>query len=255
MIILGLLTLHCMLLLAETSQKLGDKSFGELGMHLYGDKCRQLVLYSIAISQMGFCCAYFIFVGQNFKDLVMILSDCRWILPDWVFIFIQILIYIPLSWVRRIKNFGFTALIADAFILLGLGYIFFYDLVYISKNGAQQVIPWVNYQSFSLFIGTAMFSFEGISLMLPIVQSMEHSDHFGKVLTQCLFTVATVFLTIGTLSYLALGEEVQTVVFMNLPKSTMTNGVQFLYVTAILLSFPLTIYPAIRITEQGLFYN
>jgi amino acid permease len=91
----------------------------------------------------------------------MIVSNCDLILPDWFFICLQLLVYIPLAWVRKIKNFGLTSLIADLFILLGLGFIFFYDLVLIGNNGIQEV-PWMNLQSFPLFIGTAMFAFEGI---------------------------------------------------------------------------------------------
>jgi proton-coupled amino acid transporter len=114
----------------------------------------------------GFCCAYYIFVGQNLRDLLMITSDCKLILPDWFFICIQLLFYIPLAWVRRIKNFGITSLIADVFILGGLGYIFTYDLVLIGQDGTKDV-AWINLQSFPLFIGTAMFAFEGI--WYPIV--------------------------------------------------------------------------------------
>ncbi|KAI8913262.1 transmembrane amino acid transporter protein-domain-containing protein [Gorgonomyces haynaldii] len=252
LIILGFLTLHCMLLLAETSQKLENKSFGDIGFHLYGEWFRQVVLQSISVSQMGFCCAYLIFVGQNLRDLVMIATNCQTVLPDWVFILFQLLVYIPLAWVRRIKNFGITSLIADVFILLGLGYIFFYDLVQIGGHGFQQV-PYINLQSFSLFVGTAMFAFEGICLMLPIAQSMEHPERFGNVLTACIITISVIFLTIGALSYLSFGNKVETIIFLNLPKGPVTNGIQFLYVIAIMLSFPLTVYPAIRILEQQIF--
>lgn len=161
MAFIGYLTKHCMILLVETSRAFGNKSFGDLGQIIYGDWCKTLVLGSIAVSQMGFSCAYFIFVGQNLRDLLMIVSDCRYILPDWVFIVVQLALYIPLAWVRKIKNFGITSLIADVFILAGLGYIFVYDLYLIGQKGVESV-PWMNSEKFPLFIGTAMFAFEGI---------------------------------------------------------------------------------------------
>lgn len=161
LLFIGYVTKHCMILLVETSRAFGGKSFGDLGQIIYGERMKQLVLASIAVSQMGFCCAYFIFVAQNLRDLLMIVSNCRFILPDWFFISLQLVLYIPLAWVRKIKNFGITSLIADVFILAGLGYIFVYDLAVISESGAQNV-PWVNMQQFPLFIGTAMFAFEGI---------------------------------------------------------------------------------------------
>jgi proton-coupled amino acid transporter len=161
MIVLGYLTTHCMLLLVECSRSYGGKSFGELGELIYGSKFKTIILFSIAVSQMGFCAAYFIFVGQNLRDLLMLSTNCKFILPDWVFILFQILIQIPLSWVRKLKRFGISSLVADVFILLGLAYIFSFNASVIYEKGAQP-ITLINLQSFPLFIGTAMFSFEGI---------------------------------------------------------------------------------------------
>ena len=62
---------------------------------------------------------------------------------------------------RKIKNFGITSLIADVFILLGLVYIFVFDLVSVGEKGVQDVSGF-NAESFPLFVGTAMFAFEGI---------------------------------------------------------------------------------------------
>ncbi len=53
LVILGYLTLHCMILLVETSRKMNGMSFGELGAAFYGPWMRQLVLASIAISQVS----------------------------------------------------------------------------------------------------------------------------------------------------------------------------------------------------------
>ncbi|KAI8854095.1 transmembrane amino acid transporter protein-domain-containing protein [Chytridium lagenaria] len=222
LVVIGWLTLHCMLLLVETSRTLGG-SFGDIGEKLYGPGVRQLVLWSIAVSQ----------------KLILIL---------------QLAIYVPLSWVRRIKHFSIPSLIADVFILMGLAYIFYHDLVVLGTEGVGPNITWVNLQSFSLFIGTAMFAFEGICLILPIAESMKHPEHFGSVLTWCVVTIGVIFVVIGATGYLAFGDKVETVVFLNLPKgSPLVMGLQFFYAIAIMLSFPLTVYPSIRIIEAGLF--
>ncbi|KAI9366765.1 transmembrane amino acid transporter protein-domain-containing protein [Zopfochytrium polystomum] len=253
MVLIGWLTLHCMLLLVETSRKLGG-SFGDLGEKLYGNGVRQLVLASIAISQAGFCCAYYIFVAQNLRDLTMIVSNCQWILPDWFFIVVQLVLYIPLSWVRRIKHFHVTSLVADVFILLGLGYIFYYDLTILATRGPAHDIVWINAESFSLFVGTAMFAFEGICLILPIAESMKRPEDFGWILTLVIAVVGVIFIGIGATGYLTFGAKVETVVFLNMPKSSgVVLSLQFFYAIAILLSFPLCVYPSIRITESAVF--
>ncbi|KAI9324101.1 transmembrane amino acid transporter protein-domain-containing protein [Zopfochytrium polystomum] len=252
-ILLGWLTLHCMLLLVETSRKLGG-SFGDIGEKLYGAGMRRVVLASIAISQAGFCCAYYIFVAQNLRDLLMIVSNCRWIVPDWYFILLQLALYIPLSWVRRIKHFHITSLVADLFILLGLAYIFFYDLSILATRGVSHDIVWLNWNGFSLCLGTAMFAFEGICLILPIAESMKHPSHFSRLITLVMLVVGGCFLAIGATGYLTFGDSVATVVFMNMPKSSPTVlALQFLYALAILLSFPLSVYPTVRITESAVF--
>lgn len=192
-------------------------------------------------------------MAQNLRDFTMIVSDCKLIWPDWAFILIQLLVYIPLSWVRRIKHFSITSLIADVFILSGLAYILYYDIFVVSTRGPAPDFVWFNSQSFPLFVGTAMFAFEGICLILPIGESMKRPDQFGRVLMYCTIVIGAIFISVGAMGYLTFGSKVETVVFLNLPKGPHTQMLQFFYALAIMLSFPLTVYPTIRITEHGLF--
>jgi len=253
LIVLGYLNLYCMNLLVESSTAMGGLSFGDLAGQLFGKNFKQLVLGSIAVSQMGFSCAYYIFVATNLRYLTLLASGCKWDFPFWFFIAVQVLIYVPLSWVRKIKSFSITSLIADVFILVGLIYILSFDIFKISAQGVAKDLLWINFESFPLLIGTAMFSFEGICLILPIAQSMKKPEQFTSVITWCIFTIGIVFIIIGAMGYMALGNDVSTVIFLDLPQGPFPNGLQFFYVVAIILSFPLCVYPAIRITEVGIF--
>ncbi|KAJ3033417.1 neutral amino acid transporter, partial [Rhizoclosmatium hyalinum] len=163
----------------------------------------------------GFACAYYIFVAQNLRDLLMLTSNCTLILPDWIFILLQITIYVPLSWVRKIKTFSITSLIADVFILLGLSYIFVYDVSVLATTGPAHDIIWFNLESFPIFIGTALFAFEGICLILPIAESMKNPQEFPKVLTLCITVIGAIFVVIGASGYLTFGSKVETVIFLN----------------------------------------
>jgi amino acid permease len=87
--------------------------------------------------------------------------------------------------------------------------------------------------------------------MLPIAESMKEPEKFNNVLINGMITIGFLFISVGGLSFLAFGEKVETIVFLNLPKSPAVTALQFLYAIAIMLSFPLCVYPAIRITEQG----
>jgi proton-coupled amino acid transporter len=58
----------------------------------------------------------------------------------------------------------------------------------------------------------------------------------------------------GVLSYLTFGPDIQPIVLLNLDLTSRTlQLVQLLYTSAILLSVPITLFPAIRIMEHGLF--
>ncbi|KAJ2615367.1 hypothetical protein H4S08_001267 [Coemansia sp. RSA 1365] len=244
--------LHCMVMLSDVYRKVGG-SYGDLALKLYGQPLKYCVMVSIVLAQLGFCCAYVIFVATNMQDLWNTITKCERQLSTETWILIQLLIYIPISFVRKIKKFAALSMIGNLFILLGLGYLLCYDFWSIITHGPAEIVQF-NPSKFPLLVGTAAFSYEGISLVIPIVESMEKKEKFNAVLTSSLIICAGVFVSIGALSYMAFGNTVEAVVLLNLPHTSVwTLGVQFLYSLAIIMSVPLQLFPAIRIIESGLF--
>ncbi|KAJ1801826.1 hypothetical protein LPJ75_006385, partial [Coemansia sp. RSA 2598] len=220
---------------------------------LYGRPLKYSVMVSIVLAQLGFCCAYVIFVATNMRDLWDTVTSCRYQIPTEAWILGQLLVYVPLAFVRRIKRFASLSVIGNFFILTGLAYLVGYDIWSIAHRGPADVVQF-NPSKFPLLVGTAAFSYEGISLVIPIVESMERKDKFNGVLTASLVICAGLFVVIGALSYLTFGNAVETVILLNLPNgSVWTLGVQLLYSLAIIMSVPLQLFPAIRIIESGIF--
>jgi proton-coupled amino acid transporter len=89
--------------------------------------------------------------------------------------------------------------------------------------------------------------------VIPITESMAEPEKFPKVLSGTMVFITSIFLSVGFISYLAFGSQVQTVILLNMPDTTALNTVQGLYALAICLSIPLQLFPAIRIIENGLF--
>ncbi|OMJ11807.1 Vacuolar amino acid transporter 3, partial [Smittium culicis] len=181
MVVIAYLALHCMLLLVECHSKL-KMSYGDIGYHLMGEKVRTIVLTSIIISQIGFCCAYSVFVATNTRFLFNKFTDCKMNFPLSFWILIQFIIYIPMSMVRKIKNFSTLALIANIFIFIGICYLFYYDGHVLAKYGISDIVMF-NPVTFPLLIGTAVYTFEGIGLVIPVVDSMKKPSEFPKVLS------------------------------------------------------------------------
>ncbi|EOR04615.1 hypothetical protein E3P89_03602 [Wallemia ichthyophaga] len=252
-IILALVNMWAYLLLIHTSYKVPG-SFGDIGGILYGNKMRLAILASITVSQMGFVSAYTVFVAENLRAFVIAVSESNLNLPTLLFILIQIPILTPLALYRNLTKLSLTALIADVFILFGIIYLFSQEIAVIASNGIAKDVVLFNSESYPLFMGTAVFAFEGIGLIIPVVESMREPRKFPYVLSGVMIVLTALFASSGFLSYAAFGSKIQTVVISNLPQDNrFVQSVQFLYSLAILLSIPLQLFPAVRIMEAGIF--
>ncbi|KAI9283532.1 transmembrane amino acid transporter protein-domain-containing protein [Umbelopsis sp. AD052] len=253
MLLIAGLSLWSFLLLIQTRNKV-PVSFGDMGGVLFGPAMRLFVLFSIAVSQVGFVCAYMVFVAQNIHAFIMSVSNCKTDIGLHWLIFAQLFIFVPLAMIRKIQKLSVFALIADLFILIGLSYLYYYDTFVLVTRGLGNIEWIINANSFPLFVGTAVFTFEGIGLVIPIAESMKEPEKFPKVLTGSMIFMTILFTSVGVVSYLAFGDKVETVILLNLPAhSAVVNSVQLLYAMAICLSIPLQLFPAIRIMENGLF--
>jgi proton-coupled amino acid transporter len=255
MVLLGvsLLSYYAFILLVNTRMKI-DGSFGDIGGILFGKHMRRIILGSIVLSQLGFVSAYIVFVSQNLQAFVLAVSKCKSFIDIKLMVLMQLVIFLPLSLIRDISKLGFTALIADVFILLGLLYIYYYDANTLIGNGGVSDIISFNPATWSMFIGTAIFTYEGIGLIIPIQESMKQPHRFPGVLAGVMVIITLIFLSAGGLSYAAYGSSTKTVILLNMPQDDkFVNMVQLLYSVAILLSTPLQLFPAIRIMENELF--
>ncbi|KDR78952.1 hypothetical protein GALMADRAFT_244633 [Galerina marginata CBS 339.88] len=249
---IALISLYSFLLLVKTKFVVSG-SFGDIGGTLYGPWMRYLILGSIVVSQMGFVAAYTIFVAENLQAFVLGVTNCAKLIPVQYFILVQLVVFLPLVLIRDLAKLSSTALLADAFILAGLVYIFGSEISIIADRGIADV-KLFNPRDFPLFVGTAVFSFEGIGLVIPITDAMREPHKFPKALSGVMIFLLLLFGGAGMLAYLTFGSEIQTVVLVNLDShSKMVQSVQFIYALAILLSVPLQLFPAIRILENGLF--
>ncbi|EGW32430.1 uncharacterized protein SPAPADRAFT_138769 [Spathaspora passalidarum NRRL Y-27907] len=252
------LSYWCYLILVYTKIATKLSSFAEIGLKLYGNWLQRLILFSIVISQIGFVAAYIVFTSQNLRAFISNVSSFN--MEDlnmlW-FILFQLAIIVPLSLIRDITKLSLSATLANFFIFSGLLTILYFIVYQLFMEGTGENIEYMfNQSEFSLFIGTAIFAFEGIGLIIPIQESMIYPNNFPKVLAQVIATIALIFIVIGTLGYMTFGDQIQTVILLNLPQdSPMIIMTQLLYSFAILLSTPLQLFPAIRLVESKLFFT
>ncbi|KAJ2409461.1 hypothetical protein GGI10_004693 [Coemansia sp. RSA 2530] len=244
---------HCILLLGDVYLRIGGGSYSDIGLRLYGRWMQIAITTSIVLGQIGGCCAYTIFVAQNWRNVFNTLSSCKIQLSTEFWVLIQMAVFIPLAFIRQIRYFAPVALVANLLIIASLGYLLGFDVWSIATTGPA---PFVNYNParFPLLVGTAVYSFEGVTLVIPILDSLKEKRDFGRVLTLAIMLCLGLFLGVGSLSYLTFGDKVEAVVLLNLPnQSSWTMLVQILYSVAILFSMPLQLFPAVKIMEAMMF--
>lgn len=246
LVMFSVLSYYCFVTIIKIRSRLNVSSFGNLGLVLFGPALKLIILLCIILSQIGFSSAYIVFVATNIQHLIGERVNLQ------LLILLQLFFFVPMSLIRRISKLSVIILISDFFILLGLLYVYYYSIhnMAVNKVNWDNITLLVDSQNWSLFIGTAIFTYEGIGLLIPIQESMTHPESFNKILLLVMCIVTVVFVTIGSLAYISFGNDVKTVILLNFENS---EWVQLLYSVLILLSTPLQLFPGIKIVELLVF--
>ena len=231
--------------------------YGEIGQAIGGNRMRDLILASITLSQLGFVCAGIVFVAQNLMSFAIAVSHSNTgdsPVSTRILIALQLIILIPMAFIRNISKLGPAALLADVFILIGVGYIYYYDISFLASNGIDKSVVLFNAQYYTMTIGSCIFTFEGIGLILPIQSSMLKPQHFEPLLGLVMFLITIIFCSVGALCYATFGQSTQIEVIDNFPQtSKVVNAIQFIYSLAVLVGTPVQLFPPVRILENKIF--
>ena len=253
MLVISAITMVAFHLLLQCKLHYGG-GYGEIGHSIAGPKMRTLILFSIALSQLGFVCAGIVFVAENLLTFSNALTNGHSPVSTAGLIALQLVILVPLAWIRNISKLGPLALLADACILVGVSYIYAFTTHSLSTEGIAPSVVLFNPASYTLTIGAAIFTFEGIGLILPIQSSMAEPHKFEPLLGLVMAIITVVFTSVGALCYATFGSETQIEIIDNFPQASgLVNAVQFLYAVAVLVGTPVQLFPALRIIEGRLF--
>ncbi|KAI1849087.1 hypothetical protein JX266_005048 [Neoarthrinium moseri] len=245
-----MLSFH-LLLACKTHKASG---YGEIGEEIAGIKMRNLIMASITLSQLGFVCAGIVFVAENLQSFSEAVSQGGKPVSTVVIILLQVAVLIPLAWIRNISKLGPAALLADVFIMIGVTYIYYYDIGTLASEGIHESVVLFNPDSYTLMIGSAIFTFEGIGLILPIQSSMAEPEKFEPLLAVIMAIITVIFTSVGALCYATFGNGTYIEIIDNYPRdSRFVQAVQFLYSLAVLVGNPVQLFPALRIIEGRVF--
>eukprot|EP00747_Dinoflagellata_sp_TGD_P149769 gnl/TRDRNA2_/TRDRNA2_177053_c3_seq1.p2 gnl/TRDRNA2_/TRDRNA2_177053_c3~~gnl/TRDRNA2_/TRDRNA2_177053_c3_seq1.p2 ORF type:complete len:499 (+),score=89.90 gnl/TRDRNA2_/TRDRNA2_177053_c3_seq1:86-1582(+) len=242
---LGVVNFFTTWMLLEIRTRTGLCGLGDMGQKSLGHIGKRIVQVSLVISQYGTCIAYMIFICELGSDAVHIHKN--------YILIVQLLVLIPLCLIRTVDKLEFPNLLADVLILGGLFIMCLAFACHMKTSGPAPDFKAYNSKTWGLFIGTAIFSFEGTPLLMPIANSMAQPQHFWRIFAQVFAFVVVLFTVFGLIGYRCYGSEVESVVLLNLPKNGIAGSTKLIFMIALSLSWPLVFLPGIRIVELWMF--
>ncbi|KAI3381267.1 hypothetical protein SNEBB_003038 [Seison nebaliae] len=263
LLFLALVTTYCMALVVKCAHYLRAKTgIQELD---YGNVVKQslkcgpnlwliknakygkaLVNITLLVTQIGFCCVYIVFIASNMKDVIEIATEFE--MNVRIYIIIITVLLVPYCMITNLKILAPFSLVANIIIVVGLGII----LQCIVRNPLPwSKIPFVeSVDKYPIFFGTVMFTFEGIGLILPIENNMEHPDrllNWNGVLNTSMATVVILYCGMAFYGSIKYGELIRDSITLNLPASMFYDSVRVMFAIVIFITYNLQLYVAVEI--------
>ena len=104
-------------------------------------------------------------------------------------------------------------------------------------------------------MGTSTYLFEGnAALVVPLQAAVVERDkhRFPPLFVRTLAMIVACYLGFGLLNWLAYGDSTEAVLTVNLPQGRWRSSVQLAYAVAVVLTFPLQLFPAIQTARSVL---
>jgi proton-coupled amino acid transporter len=256
LLVLGVIASHCMILLLQSSGTLCQLRGKETLDYAqtteeavdyfleYQNVTRKKINISRRVSgifvnfflittQFGFCCVYLVFIGISFQQ---VLEDVYGVgLRKEVVIAIFVPLVIVATWIRNLDELVPLSAIANvciAFSLLVIAYAEIERFVTDREDIEAAVrvpggVQLATYQTLPLFFGGVAFAFEGIGVVLPLENKMRRPQQAVSVVVLGMTVVVLLYVTFGTLGYLAFGSNIKPSITFNLASDNPAEEIFF----------------------------
>ncbi|KAL4683809.1 hypothetical protein H8959_021503 [Pygathrix nigripes] len=263
---IGVLTVHCMVILLNCAQHLSQRlqktfvNYEEATMYSL-ETCpntwlrthavwgRYTVSFLLIITQLGFCSVYFMFMADNLQQMVeeahVTSNICQPretlaltpILDIRVYMLTILPFLILLVFIQNLKVLSVFSTLASITTVGSMALIFEYIMQGIPYPSNLPLMA--NWKTFLLFFGTAIFTFEGVGMVLPLKNQMKHPQQFSFVLYLGMSIVIILYIFLGTLGYMKFGSDTQASITLNLPNCWLYQSVKLMYSIGIFFTYAL----------------
>ncbi|XP_067900019.1 proton-coupled amino acid transporter 1 isoform X2 [Heterodontus francisci] len=274
LVIMGVVAVHCMHLLVKCSRHLCAKlqkpclDYGNVVMcsleecpnlwlrkHSYFG--RLLVEFFLILTQLGFCCVYFVFLADNIKQVVDVANttnnncyqNITTVEPGSMDSRLYMLSFLPfcilLVYIRNLRYLAPFSMLANLAMCVSLTLIYWH--IFTSASYVNDLPPVAGWKSYAMFFGTAIFAFEGIGVVLPLENQMEKPDKFPVILYSGMAIVTMLYLSLGVMGYICFGDDIKGSITLNLPACWLYQSVKILYSFGIFITYAVQFFVAAEI--------
>ena len=142
-------------------------------MIAYGPRGASFVNVNIILSQVGFCIAYLLFIGEQLEQVICVETSGSFCSMKALYIFLAFFVVLPIVWLPSVRHLAYPALLANISIFFALFIILFQDEVEIAHHHSNKRIIMFNFLELPYFFGIAVFDFEGNGIVLNLRGAMK----------------------------------------------------------------------------------
>uniref|UniRef100_A0A8C3FUF6 Solute carrier family 36 member 1 n=1 Tax=Chrysemys picta bellii TaxID=8478 RepID=A0A8C3FUF6_CHRPI len=246
LLVMGIAAVHCMGILVKCAHHFCNK---------------YVVGFFLILTQLGFCCVYFVFLADNLKQVISAANgttnDCHSnkttvltpTMDSRLFILSLLPFLVLLVYIQNLKFLSVFSMLANLAMLSSLIMINWYILTGLPDPSNLPLVA--GWKTYPLFFGTAIFAFEGIGVVLPLENKMKNPRHFPMILYVGMAIVTILYISLGTLGYLRFGASIQASITLNLPDCWLYQSVKLLYSIGIFFTYALQFYVPAEIIVPG----
>jgi len=165
----------------------------------------------IAATQYSFTIAFFSFISETICSIIDFQQEK---------LLIAVLMTVGmtgLAWVRDITKFSFAFLVGVLCLAFTWLTVMFFTVKQLKEQGgiSPNIQPISN--NYPIMISFSIYSFEGIGIVMPIMQTTAVPERFGTILIAAITTLIVMYLIFSMTTYLTFGDQTGQFITENMP--------------------------------------
>jgi len=223
-----------------------EVNYSDIGFAAFGLTGRAVIDFALLTSQIGFCCAYLIFISENLSAYVPTVEKHQWL------VFLLPPLYL-LSLIKDLSKFAIFSLFAQVSNLFAFTVVYWFDFQHLHL--AQVHPKEISVEGFPYYFAVAIYCFEGAGMILSLEQSLASDlrSKFRDYFVTTIVAITTLYITFGAAGYLSYGPETKDIITLNLPND---GGFNFAILVKVCLcislffTYPIMLFPVFSILEK-----